>query len=90
MVQNSPPKQRIRFSSGFVYWLLLVGPASILGGIIAWINHVSLTLIIVIIIFLLGFSVSLGSVSNVKAEKSDPPTREAEQRGPHSGGLSNN
>jgi cytochrome c biogenesis protein CcdA len=71
-------RDKVTFSSGFVFWLILVGPASVIGGVIAWMNHVSIAVIAVVIVFLLGLAVSFGSVST-------PVTRSMERKSKKTG-----
>jgi cobalamin biosynthesis protein CobD/CbiB len=71
-------KPKIVFTSGFVFWLLFIGPASIIGGVIAWLNHVSLVIVVVVVVLLLGLALSQGSA--VSTPLSSSLGRESKKR----------
>jgi CHASE2 domain-containing sensor protein len=68
--KNGDHKPKVRFTSGFVFWLLFIGPASIIGGVIAWKNHVSLVIIVVIAVLLLGLALSQGGAVSTALRRS--------------------
>jgi CHASE2 domain-containing sensor protein len=63
-------KPKTVFTSGFVFWLLFIGPASIIGGVIAWFNHVSLIVVVVVVVLLLGLALSQGGAVSTPLSRS--------------------